>query len=70
MPFEGCCCKFIIFRREYLSSAANVLKNGPKLSILTRAGIFQLYLSILMEKWDNSGSVLISAVFETREDLD
>ena len=25
---------------------------------------------ILMEKSDNSGSVLISAVFETREDLD
>ena len=24
---------------------ANVLKNGPKLSILTKAGIFQLYLS-------------------------
>ena len=28
-----------------LSSAANVLKNGPKLSILTKAGVFQLYLS-------------------------
>ena len=25
--------------------AANVLKNGPKLSIVTKAGIFQLYLS-------------------------
>ena len=37
--------KFIIFRREYLSSAPNVLKNGPKLSILTKAGVFQLYLS-------------------------
>ena len=41
----SCCWKFCIFRREYLSSAANVLKNGPKLSILTKAGVFQLYLS-------------------------
>ena len=41
----SCCWKFCIFRREYFSSAANVLKNGPKLSILTKAGVFQLYLS-------------------------
>ena len=41
----SCCWKFCIFRRELLSSAANVLKNGPKLSILTKAGVFQLYLS-------------------------
>ena len=46
----SCCCKFIIFRREYLSSAANVLKNGPKLSILTKADVFQLYLSHINEK--------------------
>ena len=45
MPFEVVAGKFVIFRREYLSSAANVLKNGPKLSILTKAGISQLYLS-------------------------
>ena len=41
----SCCWKFCIYRREYLFSEANVLKNGPKLSILTKAGVFQLYLS-------------------------
>ena len=46
----SCCWKFCIFRREYLSSAANVLKNGPKLSILTKAGVFQLYLSHIKGK--------------------
>ena len=64
------CCKFIIFRREYLSSSANVLKNGLNFQFWLRQAFSKSIYRILMEKSDNSGSVLISAVFETREDLD
>ena len=45
MPFGSCRWKFCTFRREYLSSVANVLTNGPKVSTLTMAIVFQLYLS-------------------------
>ena len=45
MPFEVVAGSSAYFDGNSLSSAANVLKNGPKLSILTKAGVFQLYLS-------------------------
>ena len=43
--FGSCRWKFCTFRREYLSLVANVLTNGPKVSTLTKAIVFQLYLS-------------------------
>ena len=66
----SCCCKFIIFRREYLSSAANVLKTVLNFQFWLRQAFSNSIYRILMKKSDNSGSVLISAGFETREDLD
>ena len=66
----SCCWKFFIFRREYLSSAANVLKTVLNFQFWLRQAFSNSIYRILMEKSDNSGSVLISAVFETREHLD
>ena len=45
MPLEVVAGNSATFRREYLSSVANVLTNGPKVSTLTKAIVFQLYLS-------------------------
>ena len=50
MPFEVDAGNSSYFDGEYLSSAANVLKNGPKLSIGTKAGISNSIYPILMEK--------------------
>ena len=43
-----------------------MLKNSLKISDQTKAGFFQLNLLGFMEKYDNSGVVLIWAVSGTR----
>ena len=58
--------KFCIFRQEYLSSRVNVLANSLKISDHSKAAFFQLTLPGIHEKNDNSGALLLSAVFGTR----
>ena len=62
----SCCQKICILRREYLSSGVNVIKNSLKISDVTKADIFQLDDLKFIEKYQNSGAVLTSAVFRDR----
>ena len=45
-----CCRKFCILRREYLSSAVNVLTNSLNISNMTKADIMQPNLSQIYGK--------------------
>ena len=47
---SSCCVKFSMFRREYLSSVVNVLKNSVKISDETKADFFLLNLPQIDEK--------------------
>ena len=47
---ELTCGKFSLLRREYLSSAVNVIINSPKTSDITMGDIFQLYFPESDEK--------------------
>ena len=58
--------KFSMFRREYLSSVVNVLKNSVKISNQTKGDFVLLNLPQIHEKIVNSGAELISALFGTR----
>ena len=58
--------KFSLFRQEYLSSRVNVLANSLKIYDHSKAAFFQLILPGIHEKNDNSGALLLSAVFGTR----
>ena len=55
-----------MFRREYLSSLVNVLRNSLKISDQTKEDFFQLKFPRINEKYVNSSAVLISAGFATR----
>ena len=44
MPLEVFAGNSAHFDGKYLSSVANVLTNGPKVSTLTKAIVFQFYL--------------------------
>ena len=62
----SCWRKFWILRQEYLSSAVSVLANILKIYDHSKAVFFQLTLPGIHGKNDNSGALLLSAVFETR----
>ena len=47
---SSCFLKFSMFRREYLSSTFNVLKNSVKISNLTKADFAQLNLPRILEE--------------------
>ena len=47
---SSCYHKFCLFRREYLSSVVNVLKNSVKISDQTKAHFVQLNLPRIHEK--------------------
>ena len=51
---------------EFLSSAVNVLANSLKVFDQSKAVFFQLNLPEIMGKKDNSGALLLSAVFGKR----
>ena len=53
-------------RQEYLSSAVNVLANSLKIYDHSKAVFFQLNLPKIIWIKDNSGALLLSAVFGTR----
>ena len=54
-----CCWKFFILRREYLSSAVNVLAKSLKTSDMTKENFSSyIYLEFARKKV-NSGAVLI-----------
>ena len=62
----SCCRKFCILRQEYLLSAANVLANSLKIYDQSKA-VFSNWIYLeFMGKKDNSGALLLSAVFATR----
>ena len=48
----------------------NVLPNSPKISDLTKGDFFQLNFPGLMENWNKSAPVQLSAMFGTREHVD
>ena len=62
----SCSRKFCILRQEYLSSAVNVLANSLKYYYHSKAVFFQLNLPEIHGEKDNSGALLLSAVFGTR----
>ena len=62
----SCLKKFCILRQEYLSSAVNVLANSLKIYDHSKAVSFQLTLPGIHGENDNSGALLLSAVFGTR----
>ena len=62
----SCSRKFCILRHEYLSSAVNVLANSLKIFDQSKAVFFELNLPEIRGKKDNSGALLLSAVFGTR----
>ena len=62
----SCCRKFCVLRQEYLSSAVNVLANSLKIYDQSKEVFFQLNLPEIHGKKDNSGALLLSAVFGTR----
>ena len=62
----SCWGKFSILRQEYLSSRFNVLAKSLKIYDHSKAVFFQLILPGIHEKNDNSGALLLSAVFGTR----
>ena len=62
----SCWRKFCISRQKYLPSAVNVLANSLKIYDHSKAVFFQLTLPGIHEKNDNSGALLLSAVFGTR----
>ena len=66
----SCWRKFRIFRQEYLSLGVNVLANSLKIYDHSKAVFFQLNLPGIHGKDDNSGALLLSAVFRTREHVD
>ena len=62
----SCWGKFCILRQEYLSSAVNVLAKSLKIYDQSKAVFSQLTLPAIHGKNDNSGALLLSAVFGTR----
>ena len=57
-------------RREYLSSAVNLLTMSPKISNLNKADFHHFHLYPIDGAIDTSDAVLISAVFATRDHVD
>ena len=47
---SSCCVKFSMFRREYLSSVVNVLRNSVKISDQTKSDFALLNLPQIHEK--------------------
>ena len=62
----NCCGKFCILRQEYLSSADKVWGDSLKIYDQSKAVFFQLNLPEIHGEKDNSGALLLSAVFGTR----
>ena len=62
----SCWRKFCILRQVYPSSAVNVLANSLKIFDQSKAVFFQLNIPEIRGKKDNSGALLLLAVFGTR----
>ena len=59
------CAKLSLLRREYLSSALNVLTNSYKALRLTKTDFFRINYFQMISKYGKSAVVQIATVFES-----
>ena len=62
--------KFLVLWQKYLPSAVNGLKNGPKVSDLTKETFSSSAYLRMIKKEDKSAIFETSAVFETLSHID
>ena len=67
--FRTGCVKLSLLRREYWSSAINVLTNTYKAFLLTKTDFFRLNCFTIITKYGNSAVVQITTVFERVYDV-
>ena len=58
------CRKLSLSRKEYLSSAVNVLTNSPEISDINMRDIFPLISLRIMGKYNKGAFFQVSAVFD------